>query len=198
MPTLTDKELLELFRDPDPGKRETAFSHLIDQYSKRVYWTVRKIVISHHDADDVVQNVFLRVWNSIDGFRGDSGLFTWLYRIAVNESLSLLRSRKTNLFSSLSDSDGQFDRITSSEGLFDGDDIERALMRAVNRLPAKQRTVFTLRYWDEMPYEEMSTILETSVGALKASYHHAAAKVEEWVKREISGSVFLKDPTEEQ
>ena len=199
MSELTDKELLELFRDADPQRRETALAHLVDRYSKRIYWTVRKIVISHHDADDVVQNVFLRVWSSIDGFRGESGLFTWLYRIAINESLSLLRSRRTGLFTSLDDPSGaQFERIIQSEGLFDGNAAEAALTRAVARLPAKQRTVFTLRYWDQMPYEEMSRVLDTSQGALKASYHHAAAKVEQWLRREASGSVFLDEQPDEQ
>lgn len=161
---------------------------LVDRYSRRIYWTVRKIVVSHHDADDVVQNVFLKAWNSVGGFRGEAGLFTWLYRIAVNESLSLLRSRRAGLFSSLDDENGAaFDRIVGSEGLFDGDAAERALARAVGRLPAKQRAVFTLRYWDEMPYEQMSDVLDTSVGALKASYHHAVAKVEQWLRREVAG-----------
>lgn len=187
MPQEDDIRLLEQLRSVDFDTREAAFVQLVDRYSRRLYWTVRKIVVSHHDADDVVQNVFLKVWNSIGTFRGESGLFTWLYRIAVNESLSLLRSRKTGLFSSLDDGGASFDRIVADEGLFDGDAVERALARAVGRLPAKQRAVFTLRYWDEMPYEEMATVLGTSVGALKASYHHAVAKVERWVRGEISG-----------
>lgn len=189
---------MEMLRNADLQRRETAFAHLVDRYSKRIYWTVRKIVVSHHDADDVVQNVFLKAWNSIDNFRGESGLFTWLYRIAVNESLTLIRNRRTGLFSSLSDNAAQFDRIVENEGLFNGDDIERALARAVNQLPAKQRTVFTLRYWEEMPYEEMASILDTSVGALKASYHHAVSKVEQWVRRDISGSFFLPEDTENE
>lgn len=189
---------MEMLRDADGQRRETAFAHLVDRYSKRIYWTVRKIVVSHHDADDVVQNVFLKAWNSIDNFRGESGLFTWFYRIAVNESLTLIRNRRTGLFSSLSDNAAQFDRIVENEGLFNGDDIERALARAVNQLPAKQRTVFTLRYWEEMPYEEMASILDTSVGALKASYHHAVSKVEQWVRRDISGSFFLPEDTENE
>lgn len=187
---LDEKSLLELLRDADPQRREAAFSLLVDRFSKRIYWTVRKMVVSHHDADDVVQNVFLKAWNSMEGFRGEAGLFTWLYRIAVNESLSLIRTRRAGLFLSLDDGGGQFDRIVAQEGLFDGEGIERALARAMNRLPAKQRAVFALRYWDEMPYEQMSGVLETSVGALKASYHHAAAKVEAWVKREVAGAVF--------
>lgn len=193
MSQIDDIQLIEQLRAPDPGERETAFVQLVDRYSQRIYWTVRKIVVSHHDADDVVQNVFLKVWNSAGNFRGESSLFTWLYRIAVNESLSLVRSRRAGLFTSLDDGGATFDRITQSEGLIDGEGIERALARAVGRLPARQRAVFTLRYWDEMPYEQMSAVLDTSVGALKASYHHAAAKVERWVREDISGAVFSAD-----
>ncbi len=185
-----DIALLEQLRADRQEVREAAFVRLVEEYSQRIYWTVRKIVVSHHDADDVVQNVFLKAWNSVGGFRGESGLFTWLYRIAVNESLSLLRSRRTGLFSSLDDGGAAFDRIVADEGLFDGEAAERALARAVGRLPAKQRAVFTLRYWDEMPYEQMSEVLGTSVGALKASYHHAVTKVEQWVRREVSGADF--------
>ncbi|MCH5306066.1 MAG: sigma-70 family RNA polymerase sigma factor [Rikenella sp.] len=192
-----DIQLVQQLRDTDLSVREAAFVQLVDRYSQRLYWTVRKIVVSHHDADDVVQNVFLKVWNSVGTFRGESGLFTWLYRIAVNESLSLLRSRRSGLFSSIDDRGASFDRIVDSEGLFDGEAAERALARAVGRLPAKQRAVFALRYWDEMPYEEMAAVLETSVGALKASYHHAVAKVERWVRYEISGSDFSLDSRED-
>ena len=190
MPQTDDIQLIEQLRAPDPGEREAAFVQLVDRYSQRIYWTVRKIVVSHHDADDVVQNAFLKVWGSVGAFRGESGLFTWLYRIAVNESLSLIRSRRAGLFTSLDDGGSAFDRITQSEGLIDGEGIERALARAVGRLPARQRAVFTLRYWDEMPYEQMSAVLDTSVGALKASYHHAAAKVERWVREDVSGAAF--------
>ncbi len=194
-----DIALLEQLRADRQEVREAAFVRLVEEYSQRIYWTVRKIVVSHHDADDVVQNVFLKVWNSVGGFRGESGLFTWLYRIAVNESLSLLRSRRTGLFSSLDDGGAAFDRIVADEGLFDGEAAERALARAVGRLPAKQRAVFTLRYWDEMPYEQMSEVLGTSVGALKASYHHAVTKVEQWVRREVSGADFsFGDPETEK
>lgn len=185
--------LLERLRSADPAEREAAFVLMVDRYGRRVYWTVRKLVVSHHDADDVVQNVFLKVWNAVGEFRGESGLFTWLYRIAVNESLSLLRSRRRGLFASLDDGGAEFDRIAGGEGLLDGEEIERALARAVGRLPAKQRAVFTLRYWEEMPYEEMSAVLDTSVGALKASYHHAAAKVERWVRESVAGADFTAE-----
>lgn len=190
MTATDDPRLLDRLRSADPTEREAAFVELVDRYSQRIYWTVRKLVVSHHDTDDVIQNVFLKVWNAVGDFRGESGLFTWLYRIAINESLSLLRSRRSGLFASLDDGGAGFDRIAGSEGLIDGEGIERALARAVSWLPAKQRAVFTLRYWDEMPYEEMSAVLETSVGALKASYHHAAAKVERWVREEWSGADF--------
>lgn len=199
MTATDDTRLLDRLRSADPTEREAAFVELVDRYSQRIYWTVRKLVVSHHDTDDVVQNVFLKVWNAVGDFRGDSGLFTWLYRIAINESLSLLRSRRAGLFASLDDGGAGFDRIAGSEGLIDGEGIERALARAISRLPAKQRAVFTLRYWDEMPYEEMSAVLETSVGALKASYHHAAAKVERWVREEWSGADFtptLDEPSD--
>lgn len=190
MTAIDDTQLIDRLRSADPTEREAAFVELVDRYSQRIYWTVRKLVVSHHDADDVVQNVLLKAWNAVSDFRGEAGLFTWLYRIAVNESLSLLRSRRKGLFASLDDGGKEFDRIAGSEGLIDGEGIERALARAVSRLPAKQRAVFTLRYWDEMPYEEMSAVLETSAGALKASYHHAAAKVERWVREGLSGSDF--------
>lgn len=195
MPQADDIQLIEQLHSSTPEDREAAFTQLVDRYSQRIYWTVRKIVVSHADTDDIVQNVFLKVLSAVSGFRGESGLFTWLYRIAVNESLSHLRNRRASLFSSLDDHGASFDRIVSSEGLIDGEKIERTLARAVSRLPARQRAVFTLRYWDEMPYQQISAVLDTSVGALKASYHHAAAKIERWVREEHSGSDFTARDT---
>lgn len=177
-----DKALIEMFADED--SRNRAFSLLVDRYSKRIYWVIRKIVVSHHDADDLVQNVFLKLWHSLCQFRGESGLYTWMYRIAVNEALSFMRSRKSNFFVSAEDNAMQLERIAADEGLFDGSLVEAAVNRAILRLPTKQRVVFTLRYYDEMPYEQMSEVLGTSVGALKASYHHAVHKVEEYLSKE--------------
>ncbi len=179
-----DQDILRRMREGDDADREAAFAAIVDKYSKRIYWSVRRIVVSHHDADDIVQNVFLKSWVSFGNFRGDSSLFTWLYRIAVNESLSHIRSNRNRIFASADDGGKMFDRIVDHEGLWDGDATLRSLERAVSRLPAKQRTVFTLRYWDQMPYEEMARVLDTSVGALKASYHHAAGKIEQWVQVE--------------
>lgn len=165
--------------------RNRAFELIVEKYSKRVYWIIRKMVISHHDSDDLTQNVFLKVWGSLATFRSESGLYTWIYRIAVNESLSFLRSKKTGFFVSENDVSRQLEQTIDQEGLFDGDAVEKAVHKAILRLPNKQRIVFNLRYFDEMPYEDMSKVLETSVGALKASYHHATQKVEEYLSKEL-------------
>lgn len=178
----SDKELLEMFAAPE--SRSRAFEYLVDKYSKRIYWAVRKIVVSHHDADDLVQDIFLKLWNALPTFRGDAGLYTWIYRIAVNESLSLLRRRKSHFFVSESDTSAQLLQISKEEGLADGDTITAAMERAILSLPTKQRVVFNLRYYDEMPYQEMSEVLGTSVGALKASYHHAVQKIEDALRSE--------------
>lgn len=178
----TDKELIEMFAVDE--NRSHAFGLLVDKYSKRIYWAIRKIVVSHHDADDLVQEVFIKLWNSIPTFRGDAGLYTWIYRIAINESLSLLRKRKTRFFASDADTSAQLEQVSQDEGLLSGDSITQAVERAILQLPTKQRIVFNMRYYDEMPYQQMSEILETSVGALKASYHHAAQKIEESLKKE--------------
>lgn len=178
----TDKELIDMFAVQD--SRSHAFELLVEKYSKRIYWAVRKIVVSHHDADDLVQDIFLKLWNALPTFRGDSGLYTWIYRIAINESLSLLRRRKSHFFASDADTSAQLEQISLEEGLGGGDAITAAMDRAILRLPTKQRIVFNLRYYDEMPYSEMSQVLGTSEGALKASYHHAVQKIEESLKQE--------------
>lgn len=169
----------------DEQTRHQAFTLIVDKYSQRLYWIIRKVVISHHDADDLTQNVMIKAWSSLTSFRSESSLYTWLYRIAVNESLSFLRSKRTRFFVPFGDNTSQLERIAEAENLFDGDSIQKALQKALIRLPAKQRTVFNMRYYDQMPYEQMSAVLDTSVGSLKASYHHAAKKIEEWVQQEI-------------
>lgn len=178
----SDKELIDMFAIQE--SRSRAFELLVEKYSKRIYWAVRKIVVSHHDADDLVQDIFIKLWHSMPTFRGDSGLYTWIYRIAVNESLSLLRKRKTRFFASDADTSAQLEQISQAEGLTDGDAITYAMEQAIINLPTKQRIVFNMRYYDEMPYQQMSEILDTSVGALKASYHHAVQKIEESLKKE--------------
>lgn len=158
--------------------RNLAFSALVSKYKERLYWHIRKIVINHDDADDVLQNTFMKVWNSIDGFREEAGLYTWLYRIATNEAITHLNNVKKRSILGLSDVSEYLVGSLHSDPYFDGDEIQMKLQEAIAALPEKQRLVFNMKYFDNMKYEDMSEILDTSVGALKASYHHAVKKIE--------------------
>lgn len=158
-----------------------AFSELVKEYSEPLYWQIRKIVLSHDDANDVLQNTFIKVWTSIDNFRGDSKLSTWLYRIAVNEAITFLNKLRSQNNISVDDADTFLLSKLESDEYFDGDAAQLQLQKAVLTLPEKQRIVFNMKYFDEMKYEDMSEILDTSVGALKASYHHAVKKIEEFL-----------------
>lgn len=177
MAAYSDEELLKMFRNSET--RHYAFNLLVLKYREKVYYFVRRILIDHADTDDVVQNIFIKVWKNLDGFREDSGFFTWLYRISVNEALSFAKSKKLRLYLTLSSPEAALLKTLRDDHYFDGSEIERKLQQAVIRLPEKQRIVFNLRYYDEMPYEQMSDVLGTSVGALKASYHFALKKIEE-------------------
>lgn len=159
--------------------RDLALTKLIDKYQKRLYWHIRKIVISHEDADDVLQNTFIKIWRGLDNFKAESALYTWIYRIATNEALSFLREKSKRNTTSLHPIEYQLVQSLESDRYFSGDAIQLKLQEAILSLPEKQRLVFNMRYYDETPYEVMSGILDTSVGALKASYHIAAKKVEE-------------------
>jgi len=175
-----DRELLLEFRQA--ATKERAFTAIIKKYQEKLYWHVRRMVVDHDDANDVLQNMFIKVWNALDHFREDSQLYTWLYRIATNECLTFLEQQKKRGTLSLTDDEnGLGNKIRADEG-FDANRLEWKLQLAIQQLPEKQRLVFNLRYYDEMPYEEMSRVLDTSEGALKASYHHAAKKVEEFIK----------------
>lgn len=177
-----DAVLIEAFRNEKT--REQAYTKIIRKYQERLYWHVRRLLINHEDANDVLQNVFIKVWNYLDNFREESNLYTWLYRIATNETLTFLEKEKKRKSISLSDDENGFlaNKLKAERG-FDPNKLEWRLQQAIQLLPEKQRVVFTLRYYDEMPYEEMSKVLETSAGALKASYHHAVKKVEEFLKQ---------------
>lgn len=176
---LEDKELLQQFKLPS-GK-ERAFTAIIKKYQEKLYWHIRRMVVEHDDANDILQNMFIKVWNSLENFREDSQLYTWLYRIATNECLTFLDQQKRRSAVSLSEVEsGLSNKIRASEN-FDANKLEWKLQLAMQNLPEKQRIVFNLRYYDEMPYEEMSRVLDTSEGALKASYHHAARKIEEYI-----------------
>lgn len=172
-----DKQILDLYADET--SRNTALGQLIAKYQQRLYWHIRKIVINHDDSDDVLQNTFIKVWKGLSQFKGDSQLYTWLYRIATNEALSHLRQKQKMNTSSINSIEYQLSRELEDDAYFSGDAIQLKLQQAILTLPEKQRLVFNMRYYDEMPYEEMSAVLDTSVGALKASYHIAAKKIEE-------------------
>ena len=155
---------------------------IVDQYSQSLYWKIRSIVLTHEDADDVLQNTFLKAWKSLPTFQGKAKLSTWLYRIAINESLGFLRHQKTAALSS-ADADLSVANRLLADDYFDGDKSQAVLQEAIATLPDVQRTVFTLRYYDEMKYSEISEILGTSEGSLKASYHIAVQKITDYVKR---------------
>jgi RNA polymerase sigma-70 factor (ECF subfamily) len=177
--SIQDTELLLQFRDP--ATKEKAFTAIIKKYQEKLYWHIRRMVVEHEDANDVLQNVFIRVWNGLENFREDSQLYTWLYRIATNECLSYLEQQKRKSALPLDESESGLSNKIIADKQFDPNKLEWKLQLAIQQLPEKQRVVFTLRYYDEMPYEEMSRVLDTSEGALKASYHHAVKKIEDYI-----------------
>lgn len=160
-----------------PSKAKAAFDMLMRAYGEQVYWQIRKMVNSHDDANDLLQNCFIKTWKNIHNFRGDAKLSTWLYKIAVNESINFLNKERQRQGMTQEGDDTFLLQNVESDEYFDGDALQLELQKAIMQLPEKQRIVFNMRYYDEMKYEEMSEILGTSVGALKASYHHAVKKV---------------------
>ena len=178
---LSDKELLDQFGNEQT--RNYAFNLLVRQYQKRLYWHIRKILLDHDDTNDVLQNVFIKVWRNLEGFKGESQLYTWLYRIATNESITFLNQKKKRAGIPLDDVSAFLANNLESDSYFKGDEIQAKLQKAILTLPDKQRIVFNMKYFDNIKYEQMSEILETSVGALKASYHHAVKKVEDYLTK---------------
>jgi len=174
-----DKELLMQFRVP--ATKERSFTLIIKKYQQKLYWHIRRMVVEHEDANDVLQNMFIKVWNGLENFREDSQLYTWLYRIATNECLTFIEQQKKRASVSLSDVESGLSNKLKADKHFDAGKLEWKLQVAIQHLPEKQRVVFNLRYYDEMPYEKMSKVLETSEGALKASYHHAVKKIEDFI-----------------
>jgi RNA polymerase sigma-70 factor (ECF subfamily) len=175
---IDEQLLLQQLRDPKTQRR--AFENVVRQYSEQLYWQVRRIVLTHDDANDVLQNAFIKAWQALDNFHGDAKLLTWLSRIAINESLDFMRRQKNLTLVSTDDADlGVADRLMADD-YFDGDETQAQLQEAIASLPDVQRTVFQLRYFDEMKYSEISRLLDTSEGALKASYHIAVKKITEF------------------
>lgn len=179
MTHLSDPEILKLIRHED--SKNNGFNLLIRKYQQIVYFHVRRLVYDHDDANDVTQEIFLRVYEKINQFREESQLFTWIYRIATNEAISFLKKKKTRSFVSYSDNPQSMADQLLEDPLFDGDAIQQKLYKAIEQLPSKQKLVFNMKYFDEMKYNEISEVLGTSVGALKTSYHHAVKKIEKMV-----------------
>lgn len=174
-----EKEVLALLQDKDTQKK--AFSLIVKQYSEQLYWQIRRIVLSHDDANDILQNTFIKAWLNIDYFRGEAKMSTWLYRIALNECLNFMS--RTKLTVPMDEESQTKADALAEDPYFTGDEIQILFQKALQTLPEKQRMVFNMKYYDDMKYEEISEIFGTSVGALKASYHHAVKKIEEYIKK---------------
>ena len=166
----------------DKTTQEKAFRILMSQYKERLYWHIRKIVISHDDADDVLQNTFIKVYRSIDKFNSESKIYSWMYRIATNEAITFINKRAKEKKVDITEHNQNITRTLQEDSLYDGDQIQLVLQQAIATLPQKQQLVFNMKYFDEIKYNDMSEILETSVGALKASYFHAVKKIEKIIK----------------
>ena len=182
MNTYNEKEIIALLQDP--ARQKEAFECIVNEYSEQLYWQIRRMVLSHEDANDLLQNTFIKAWTNIDYFRAEAKLSTWLYRIALNECLTFLNKQRAASTVSLDDPEADALQKLESDPYFSGDKAEMALQKALLALPEKQRMVFNLKYYQEMKYEEMSDIFGTSVGALKASYHHAVKKIEKFLGEE--------------
>jgi RNA polymerase sigma-70 factor (ECF subfamily) len=174
-----DAEILSKFQDVKT--RNEAFNLLLKKYQQKIYWHVRRMVIDHDDADDLVQDVFIKVWKNLEGFRSDAQLYTWMYRIATNECITFLNKKKQKNNISLDEVSFELADTLASSSYFDGDKAQMKLQQALLTLPDKQKLVFNMKYYDDMKYEEMSEVLGTSVGALKASFHLAVKKIESFL-----------------
>ncbi len=180
---MEDKEILDKFSEPDT--QNFAFDALVRKYQQKIYWHIRKMVIDHEDANDITQDTFVKIWKSLHTFHGNSQLYTWLYRIATNECLTFLEKKKRKFASSIEDLNRELSQKLDSGYLISGDEIEIKLQKALLTLPDKQRLVFNMKYFDDLTYDEIAEITNTSVGALKASYHLASKKIEEFVVKSV-------------
>ncbi len=174
---MEDKELLERFKNPE--SKNFAFNQLVRKYQEKIYWITRKMVVDHDDANDLTQNVFIKVWKNLDSFKGTSQLYTWIYRIATNESLTFLKKKRRRFFVSVADVENELSNKIDTSHNIDGDEIALKLEKAILTLPDKQRLVFNMKYFEELKYQQIAEITDTSIGSLKASYHHAVKKIEQ-------------------
>lgn len=177
---MTDREIIDLYK---AGQQERAFREIVDSYSERLYWHVRRFLCSHEDTDDLLQDIFIKIWSALPSFRGDSQLYTWLYRIATNETLNFLNKQKVRSALQFESLSSKLEEKIDEDPWFNGDSMQRLLMKAIQKLPEKQRLVFTMRWFDDLSYEDISEILNTSVGALKASYHFATGKIKSFLEK---------------
>jgi RNA polymerase sigma factor (sigma-70 family) len=182
MKQVEDSEILSKF-GVESTKNE-AFNLLLSKYQQKIYWHIRRLVINHDDADDLVQETFVKVWKNLANFRSDSQLYTWIYRIATNESITFLNKKKQKNNISLDEVSNELAESLTSASYFDGDKIQRRLQEAILTLPEKQKLIFNMKYFDDLKYDEISEILGTSVGALKASFHIAVKKIESFLLKE--------------
>lgn len=184
-PVITDEQILTLIRSPQTTDK--GFRLLLGKYQERLYWHIRHLVLEHEDANDVLQNSLVRAFRAIGQFEGKSALYTWLYRIATNEAMTFLNQRRRREGHAAGDAEALLMHRAAADAYFDGDALHKRLIEAMSRLPDKQRQVFVLRYYEEMSYQEMAGILDTSEGALKASFHHAVKKIEQYFRESGEG-----------
>ena len=180
---MTDGEILTLYR---AGEQEKAFGEIVKAYSERLYWHVRSLVGSHDDTDDLLQDIFVKIWAALPSFRGEAQLFTWIWRIATNEALNFIKKQKNRSVLSGEDATDVASRMPDEDAYLNGDEAQRLLSVAISQLPPKQRTVFTMRYYDEMKYEDIQKITGGTVSSLKASYHFAYEKVKDYLLKKMS------------
>lgn len=183
MQIYNEEDIVKQLRDPDYQRK--AFETVVKMYGEKLYWQIRKMVLAHEDANDLLQNTFMKAWSNLEYFRGEAKLSTWLYKIAINECITFLNRQRALNAVSIDDADTFLLEKLKGDEYFDGDSAQLKLQEAILSLPEKQRMVFILKYYEEMKYEEMSEILGTSVGGLKASYHHAVKKVEEFLTTDV-------------
>lgn len=179
MSNIPEKELIKLCRNPET--RNYGFNILVKSYQEKIYWLIRRIVIDHEDSNDITQNVFIKVWKNLDNFREEAKLYSWIYRIATNEALAFLKQKRTLSFLPFHDVKNKLSQSLYDTDSFSGNEIQIKLHKAILKLPDKQRIVFNMKYFDEITYEQMSEILDTSVGSLKASFHFAVKKIEKFL-----------------
>ena len=178
---INEKELISGLQDP--ATRRRTFEEVVKTFGEPLYWQIRRMVLDHDDANDLLQNTFIKAWTNLDLFRGEAKLSTWLHRIALNECLNFLNKQKTQQCLSIDTEDASIANQLESDPYFDGDETQRLFQEAIHTLPEKQRMVFQLKYFQEMRYEDISDVMGTTVGALKASYHHAVKKIEDFFNK---------------